>query len=146
MRNCPEQGIPRLPDLDDKRQERAYEEDVIALSARITQAFNRGDVTACAEGYAEDAALFVASRPPVQGRDGIRAVLQEGANLGMQLGALEAHEMGASGEMANCGGTYEIRTPSADGAIKSKVGKFLTLFMRLDDGSWKAVADCSTYA
>jgi uncharacterized protein (TIGR02246 family) len=125
-------------------EQKAFEQVVAELNAAITQAFNRGDVRACVEAYAEDAALYVSGRPPLKGRDKIRPMLQEWVSLGMTLGPVEVLDIRASGDMGYCAGTYEFRMPPSVDAPERKEGKFVTVFMRQADGSWKTVMDCLT--
>ena len=80
-------------------EQKAFEQAVIELNAAVTRAFNRGDVSTCIEGYAEDAALYVPDRPPLKGRSAIQPVLEEWMSLGFRLGPVEVLETRASGNM-----------------------------------------------
>ena len=125
-----------------QQDQKAFEQAVVELNAEVTQAFNRGDVTACAEGYAEDAALYVPDRPPIKGRDEIRRVLEEWAAFGLRLEPIEVLEARAIGDMGYCAGIYRFQTALPDRGAERKEGKFVTVFVRRLDGSWKAVMDC----
>ena len=118
-----------------------FEQAITKLSTMVTKAFNRGDVKTCVESYAEDATLFLADRPPIKGRDAIESFLQEYAMSGAKLAPVNPLEVRSSGEMGFCVGTYEFVVPSEYGNPTTERGKFVTVFMRQSDGSWKAVID-----
>ena len=125
-------------------EQQAFQQVVGELNAAIKQAFNRGDTVACTEAYAVDAALYVPGRPPLRGRNEIRPVLEEWVSLGMKLESVEVLELRASGAMGYCAGIYEFRLPPGDSDSVRKQGKFVTVYMRRPDGSWKATMDCLT--
>jgi ketosteroid isomerase-like protein len=118
-----------------------FEQAFVKLNADATDAFNRGAVKTCAGFYSEDATLFLSDRPPVRGRTAIETVLQEIANAGAKLVPVEPLEIRSSGDMGVCAGTYVFEMPRAGGAPVKQRGKFVTVFMRQTDGSWKAVID-----
>lgn len=118
-----------------------FEQAFVKLNAEVTEAFNRGAITTCAGFYSENATLFLADRPPVRGRAAIEAMLQEFASAGAKLVLVESLEIRSSGDMGVCAGTYVFEMPSAGGAPVEQRGKFVTVFMRQPDGSWKAVID-----
>ena len=47
----------------------------------------------------------------------------------------------SSGAMGCCAGIYRFQSPSECGETVTEVGKFITVFRRQQDGSWKAVID-----
>jgi ketosteroid isomerase-like protein len=118
-----------------------FEQAFPKLNAVVTEAFNRGDVTTCAGFYSEDATLFLSDRPPVRGRAVIEAALGEYASSGAKLSPVDPIEIRSSGDMGVCAGTYVFEVPNENGAPVEQRGKFVTIFMRQPDGSWKAVID-----
>lgn len=119
----------------------SFEQTVARLNRESIKAFNRGDVAACAGFYAEDAAMFLADRPPVKGRKGIEECLQAYAASGLRLMPVEPSEIVSSGDIGYCAGTYRFEAPSEGGAVVTGAGKFVTVLRRQSDGSWKAVID-----
>ena len=115
-----------------------FEQAFPKLNALVTEAFNRGDVKTCAGFYAKDAILFVSDRPPIKGRAAIEAALGEYASAGAKLVPVEPLEIKSSGDMGVCAGTYVFEIASK--GVEQR-GKFVTVFMRQSDGSWKAVID-----
>ena len=118
-----------------------FEQAFPKLNALVTEAFNRGDVKTCAGFYAKDAILFVSDRAPVKGRAAIEAVLGEYASAGAKLSPVQPTEIKSSGDMGVCAGTYVFEVPVERGAPVEQRGKFVTVFMREPDGSWRAVID-----
>ncbi len=118
-----------------------FEQAFVKLNAEVTDAFNHGDIKTCAAFYSEDALLFLSDRPPVRGRAAIEAVLQDIAHGGAKLAPAELLEISSSGDLGVCAGTYVFEMPSVSGAAVEQHGKFVTVFMRQPDGSWRAVID-----
>ncbi len=50
-------------------------------------------------------------------------------------------EIKSSGDMGVCAGTYLFEVPGESGVPVEQRGKFVTVFARQSDGSWKAVID-----
>ncbi len=119
----------------------AFEQAIVRLSAAVTEAFNRGDIQRCAQSYAENAMMFLPDRAPIKGRDAIEAVLTEFSTAGMKLLPVEPTEFRSSGDMGYCAGTYKFEADSKTGRATQQSGKFVTVFMRQADGSWKSVMD-----
>ncbi len=111
------------------------------MNAVVTEAFNRGDVKTCAGFYSEDATLFLSDRAPVRGRSAIEGALREYASAGAKLSPVDPIDIRSSGDMGVCAGTYVFEVPNENGAPAEQRGKFVTVFLRQPDGSWKAVID-----
>jgi ketosteroid isomerase-like protein len=119
----------------------AFEQTVARLSAAVTEAFNRGDVKTCAASYAQDAIMFLPDRAPVKGRNATEAVLMEFSTAGMILAPVEPMVIKSSSDMGYCAGTYQFEASPKKGRTAQENGKFVTVFMRQADNSWKAVLD-----
>ncbi len=129
-------GIPM------EQQPESFEQVFEKLNAKVTEAFNSGDIRTCVESYSDDAILFLADRPPVKGRKAIEAALQEYVDAGAKLLPVEQLQIRSSGDIGVCAGTYVFEMPrKSGGATIKQVGKFVTVFARQSDGSWKAVID-----
>jgi ketosteroid isomerase-like protein len=104
------------------------EEEVAARS----KAYNQGDAAGCTAMYAEDAMMLPPNQPMVRGKQAIKEF-----NQGMldQIGGTISNriiESGLEGDLAYQVGTYVItdtKTPDQ--------GKFVNIFRRQQDGSWK---------
>lgn len=126
--------------------------DVAAEQAAIEQALSDWLVATNkpgeegAEGHAsfftEDAVLLPPNTARVEGRDAIRA-------WGMPSTSAEDFSINwtatsiavsAGGDLAYATGTYELSLKDAEGNTVSDNGKFLDVWKKQADGSWKVVA------
>ena len=89
--------------------------------------------------FAEDASIFPEGRPIITGIEKIRAYYEE---TGFDPRSLSwkpvKAEISSSGDMGYTIGYWEIRT---EGAAASASGKYVTVWKKQLDGSWKVVAD-----
>jgi len=93
--------------------------------------------------FAEDGVMFPAGRPVIRDEESIRALMgplfdDEGFSLAWE--PLEA-EVSAGGDLGYTYGSYESRSPGPDGVPSVTTGKYLTVWRKQGDGSWKVVAD-----
>ena len=107
--------------------------------AAYTKAFNAGDPAAIAEMYTKDALVLMPETPLYKGRKGVKAQVQAGLDAGWRNIKFKAIKSGSDGDLA-----FNIGTVSVDavaGGKKSKVkGKYLDVYRRGSDGSWKIIA------
>jgi len=106
------------------------------FAARI----NVGDAEALASGfYAEEALLLPPNHPAVRGRNRICEFWR--GLLDARLGdfSLEITETKASGGLAFATGTYSFAIGRTAGAPLRDSGKWLAVYRRQADGSWRAV-------
>ena len=128
----------------------APQADVAAEKAAIKQA-TRDWVTATnkpgeegADGYAsfvtEDAVWLPSNAALVEGRDAVRAwilPLTQGEDFSVTWEATRV-EVSAAGDLAYSMGTYETSFKDAEGNTVSDKGKFVDIWKKQTDGSWKA--------
>ncbi len=99
---------------------------------------NAKDFKGAAALYAEDAILLLPNQAAVQGRAAIQAALETSPVSNFQLQILEI-EGGA--DLAYERGTYsETATPIGAAPIEDR-GKYLTIWRKQADGSWKMLRD-----
>ena len=104
------------------------------------------DVDKMAAYYADDASLFVPRRPVLAGKEAIRNFLKESMavgdpNLSESIAATKL-EVSRAGDLAYTQGTYTATgTDPATKKVLTMKGKYVTVFKKQPDGSWKAVAD-----
>jgi uncharacterized protein (TIGR02246 family) len=135
-------GAPsnRSPSADAGEVRRAIE----AANARYTDAATRGDVAGLTANYAPDALVMNPGAPALRGRE---AVEKGFAGLASQLGVdamrLHTEDVLVGGDLAVETGTYaETFRPKAAGAKPfSDAGKYVSVWRRQTDGSWKIVRD-----
>jgi ketosteroid isomerase-like protein len=132
-------GTPEPPTLDVAAQE--------ASLLEADRAFNKATAEDRLEGwvryFAENGAMFPQGRPVVRGHDAIRALMgpafaTEGFSLTWE--PLEAEVSGA-GDFGYTHGTFESRFPGEDGEVSITTGKYLTVWRKQTDGSWKVADD-----
>ncbi|HUV14737.1 MAG TPA: DUF4440 domain-containing protein [Acidobacteriota bacterium] len=89
--------------------------------------------------FAEDASIFPEGSPIITGVEKIRTYYEE---TGFDPKSLSwkpvKAEISSSGDMGYTIGYWEIK---ADGAASSASGKYVTVWKKQKDGSWKVVAD-----
>ena len=93
--------------------------------------------------FAENGAMFPAGRPVVRGHEAIRAFMGpafETEGFLLQWEPLEAN-VSAGGDLGYTHGTFESRSLGADGDVTVTTGKYLTVWRKQGDGSWKVEAD-----
>jgi uncharacterized protein (TIGR02246 family) len=94
--------------------------------------------------YADDATLMKPDTPIVMGKDAIRkAVAQMYAdkNLAVSFTTTTA-QVAKSGDLAYTQGTYSMtRTNPKTKKVVEEKGKYLTVYKKQSDGTWKAIED-----
>lgn len=108
-----------------------------AVNAQFMEAFNKGDAAAVAALYSEDAIVL----PPGQTMTSGRQAIQEGtaadiANYSLSGLKLTTSDVQVSGDYAVEVGNYSIQA----GAVQDE-GKYLVVWKKGADGSWKLYRD-----
>jgi uncharacterized protein (TIGR02246 family) len=95
--------------------------------------------------YADDATLLMPNAPALNGKEAIRAALQPMiADPKFSLTFQDTRaEASRGGDLVYTTGTYTMTSsaPKNPKSIRTDKGKYLTVFRKQPDGSWKAVAD-----
>jgi uncharacterized protein (TIGR02246 family) len=102
------------------------------------------DADKFASYYSDDASLLLPNAPIINGRENIRAALKPmlaDPNFALTFQSTAA-EAAKGGDFVYTVGTYSmtLSRPGEKTAFTDK-GKYLTVFKKQADGSWKAVAD-----
>jgi ketosteroid isomerase-like protein len=113
-----------------------------AFNTQYLKAINDGDIAALSRLTTDDHIMMMPNRPPVEGK---------GANDAINGRAFEQFrfaetwtpiETRVSGDLAYQRGTFTTTaTPKAGGAARTIAGKFLRIYRREADGSWRMVID-----
>lgn len=107
-------------------------EAVNAINAEFSKAYNRGDAVAVSAIYVEDAVLLAPDQPTVRGKRAIEDSFREGIKeIGGKM-RIEPVEIRAAGDVA-----YQWANYSTKGGKRSVTGKFVEIYNRQADGSWK---------
>ena len=90
---------------------------------------------------AEGATMLPPGTGPVTGRDAIRELLGDGGGVLLTWAPMQA-DVAASGELGYTWGTSEWRVPGPGGATLARTGKYISIWKKQKDGTWKFVLDC----
>lgn len=93
--------------------------------------------------YTDDALVMPANSPVLQGKDAARAMWKAMFNVPGFGGGWKASrvEVSKSGDLGWTTGPYEITETDASGKPMTDKGKYLAVWKKQADGSWKCVAD-----
>ncbi len=118
-------------------------EQIRAAEVAAIRAFGARNADQSASFYAADAALMMTNSHTVKGAD-IQPVLKEmmaDPNFSMQFVTAKV-EASKSGELGYTRGAYTLTmTDPKSKKILREAGKYLTVYARQNDGSWKIVDD-----
>lgn len=126
------------------QQLRAADEAAIrAASTAWSQAAQAKDLDKAVSFYTDDAIEFVDKGPLAKGKENIREswktlLAMPGAGLSF---APTAVEVAKSGDMAYEYGLYDIVTTDKKGKTNDEKGKYVTVWKKQGDGSWKVAID-----
>lgn len=126
---------------DDAVDTRARAE-IDSLGRQWEEAANRGEVERIMEIYAPDAVILPPGGPVIEGSETIRELFrQEFERFDTKL-AFTTQEIEVDGDMAFRRGRYVWRgTPRLSGQTVETTNKFLEVWRRQPDGSWKISVD-----
>jgi uncharacterized protein (TIGR02246 family) len=114
------------------------------LEAKWDEAFNTRDIGKTVAYYADDATVLIPNAPAFTGTDAIKAGLKpmlDDAAFKLSFAATKV-DVAKSGDLAYTQGPYTMTTtnPATKKPAEDR-GKYLTVFKKQADGTWKAVED-----
>jgi ketosteroid isomerase-like protein len=113
-----------------------------AMDDEFVRNVNAGDVEALVSAfYAEDAELLPPSAPVMRGHAEIKGCWKGMVSAGLNITVLEAKRIEESGGLAYASGVYELSLSPPGGGTIADNGKYVVVYRRQADGSWKAIAD-----
>jgi uncharacterized protein (TIGR02246 family) len=113
-----------------------------AANVRGAEALNKGDVDSWMSLFASDAVVLPANSPAWRGTDGIRAGAQGMLSAITISGAVfRIEDVKVSGDIAVETGAYEMTSTPKKGKAMNDKGKYITVWQRQADGSWKVIRD-----
>ncbi len=116
-------------------------EAIQSISVKFVEAMNRGDAAGVASFYNEDAKLLAPNNPMVIGKQAIQEFWQGGMEMGMRDLTLETMDLDYSGDLACDVGVYTFNTQPEGGQILKDEGKYIEIWKKQADGSWKLAVD-----
>jgi len=123
--------------------------DAAAVKAKIDaackaqeQAAVKGDATAAASNYEENAVILASNMPMVKGRAGIEKMMKAWMQSEMKMKEFTSTTISVegAGEFAIQLGRY-FQTFEMSGKVVADTGKFVTVWRKQVDGSWKMAYD-----
>ena len=113
-----------------------------ANDSLFSAACSAGDIDGVVSAYAADASLLPPNAPTVKGAEGIRAFwggFMAAYDVKMEVAG---DEVAGAGDLAYVVGRYNFTaTPKAKGPALEDRGKFVEIYKRQADGSWKYAVD-----
>ena len=91
--------------------------------------------------YADDATLMLANEPIVHGASNIKAVvgpMMQDKNFALSF---QADKVEVAGDLAYSQGAYSMTMTDQKGNPATDKGKYLTVWKKQADGSWKVIED-----
>jgi uncharacterized protein (TIGR02246 family) len=112
------------------------------LHADFVRRFNAADADGIADTfYAADATILPPNRPPVAGRDAIRAFLHDFHATAVRRCSITLTRVETSGDLASVIGAYTATVRFPDGSTLDDVGNLLETWRQDEAGTWWCVAD-----
>jgi uncharacterized protein (TIGR02246 family) len=120
----------------------AVREAIDAANDRFVDAVKRGDTTAMAANYTDDAVVMSPGAEAWRGRDAVRkGFAGMVAQMPIKDMSLRIDDVMVGGDLAVETGTYEMTVQPQGGREMKDKGKYLVVWKRQADGSWKIARD-----
>ena len=128
---------PKAPDT------RAVESALKELDAQWSKAAAAKDLDKTVSYYADDAIVLPPNAPAATTKEGIRGVWKDMITNPGYAGGWKATrvEVARSGDLAYLSGTYDLTLNDAKGKPVKDRGKYVEVWKKQADGTWKTVAD-----
>ena len=120
--------------------------DLASAIRALDDEFTRNAMAKDADGlvdafYAEDAQVLAPNQPVIAGKAQIRPFIRGLIDAGLTEMTLDPSLISGSGDLAYSVGKYRMTLhPAGADRIEDK-GKYVVVYRRQADGSWRAVAD-----
>jgi len=112
--------------------------------AAWSAAWKARDIEKIVGNYADDAIVMDPDTPAIKGKDAIRASAKQfldDKNFSLTFATSEV-EVSKSGDLAYSHGTFAAtQTGAKTGKPVKETGKYVTVYRKTADGSWKAILD-----
>ena len=116
---------------------------LMELEGKFAQAVAEGGGKAFASWFADDAVILNNGQPPVVGRAAISAKAQWDPKEYQLTWVPEGAQMGPSNDMGFTWGHYEGHSRGKNGEPVRIAGRYMTVWKKIADGSWKVSLDAS---
>jgi ketosteroid isomerase-like protein len=118
--------------------------EIRAREAEFSTLFNSGQLDELLETfYTEDVAFLPPNAPLVRGREGVRGLFVQMAQLYSDV-SLESSHVFSDGDMTVVQGAYRAKVNTPEGQTMEDRGKYIEVFRRAPDGTWRCFLDTFT--
>jgi uncharacterized protein (TIGR02246 family) len=132
-----QQAPPPKPDL------KAEAAKIMEADAAWMKAAQAKDAAAQASFFAEDGSALRDGYPKATGREAIQKLVEAVSKTEVSLSwATTKLVVSEAADMAYQEGTWESIVKNDKGEPAKEIGKFLTVWAKQKDGSWKVQSDC----
>lgn len=121
------------------------EQTLRQADAEFSYAWEAKDVEAIVRFFAEDAVMLAVSNPVLAGATAIRRLLSQLLSLRGFSTRLEFRQavVSGSGDLGYTLGTYQTRMTGSAGRTVTHKGKYVAVWKKQANGSWKVVVHSS---
>ncbi len=116
-------------------------DSIEATNKTLLESLSGRDAAGVAAHYTDDAALLPPDAARIDGREGIQGFWQALIDAGLGDVTLTTQEVDDFGEVANEVGTISATAPSEDGGRVQLAGKYVVVWKRGGDGTWRLHRD-----
>jgi ketosteroid isomerase-like protein len=116
---------------------------LLELETRFPQAVAEGGGKAFASWFADDAVTLNNGKPATLGRGAIAASANWNPKDYTLTWVAQGAQMGPSNDMGFTWGHYEGRSKDRDGNPVVTSGRYITVWKKVSDGTWKVALDAS---
>ena len=115
-----------------------------SANARFAAAMTKGDAATMSLNYADDASVFLPNTKAAHGRAEIEKLMAGMfSTTSIPAAKFTTADMIVSGDYAIETGAYEMTMKPKTGKAINDVGKYITVWKKQPDGSWKILRDIS---
>lgn len=115
----------------------SVEQEIKDADARFVEAFNRGDTAALVLEHTADVWVLPFDGPAKRGSDAVESDFRELLDAGWKNLSIGSVEIGSEGNLAYNVGKFSVDVPTKEGTSKRVTGKYVDVYKRQADGSWK---------
>ena len=116
-----------------------------ATNRQFEEAIARGDAAGCAAVYTEDAEILPPDSPAMTGKQAAQGLWQSIIDMGVKGISLQTLELEEMGDRAVERGAATIDIQGEGGQTTQASAKFIVLWRRQADGTWKWHWDCFNF-
>jgi uncharacterized protein (TIGR02246 family) len=135
-------GCQQAPPVAAKPDLKAEEAKIMEADAAWLKAYQARDAAGAASFFAEDGTSYPSGRPKATGREAIQKSIEQFLQSAVTPSWTTTKlVVSQAADIAYSVGTYEDTLKDAKGKPVKEIGKFVTVWKKQPDGSWKVQED-----